>query len=67
MVNGIADVKIIENKSIIEKEGSPKGKAFLRVTFEDGKRVDMTRTLAEMIGGVGAGTAQRLGYVERKN
>lgn len=62
--NGMADVKIIDDKKEIEAVGSLAGKPFLRVTFEDGTVVDMSFTLAEMIGGVGAGANQRFGFVK---
>ena len=62
MVNGIASVHVIEDKAEIERCQSPKDKPFIRVTFEDKTVVDLTLTLAEMIGAVGAGTNQRLGF-----
>jgi hypothetical protein len=61
-VNGLADVSVVEFDEEIRRHQSPAGKAFLRVIFEDGTEVLVTLTLAEMIGGVAAGTAKRLGY-----
>jgi len=63
MVNAIADVQIIDDPAEIKKADSPKGKAFLRIKLDDGTVVDMTLTLAEMIGGVGKGAQLRFGYV----
>lgn len=60
--NGMADVKIVDDRKEIEAVGSLAGKPFLRVTFEDGQVVNMSFTLAEMIGGVGAGANQRFGF-----
>lgn len=60
--NGMADVKIIDDPAEIERVKSLAGKAFLRVKFESGETVDMSLTLAEMLGGVGKGAQQRFGY-----
>lgn len=63
-VNGIANLQIIEDPDMIRDAKSPKGKAFIRVEFEDGQKVAMTLTLAEMIGGAAQGVQRRLGYVK---
>jgi hypothetical protein len=62
MVNGMADVRVIDDTKSIQAAESPAGKAFLRIKFEDGKQVDMTLNLAQMIGGAARGASQRLGY-----
>ena len=61
-VQAMADVKIIRDPFLIAKNESPKDKPYLQVTFEDGTVVLMSLTLAEMVGGVGAGANQRFGF-----
>lgn len=61
---GAARVVCIDDPKEIANHGSPHGKSFLRVTFEDpvtGARVtvNLSTNLAEMIGGAGAGLRQR--------
>jgi len=58
-VHAVATIIVIDSPDGIERAKSPAGKPFLRVTFEGGAVVDMTTTLAEMLGGVGSGTRQR--------
>jgi hypothetical protein len=62
-VNTMLDIKIIEDPAEIAAGGSPLGKAFMRITSEDGKTtMDITLNLAGMMGGIAEGTAKRLGY-----
>jgi hypothetical protein len=66
-LNGVADVRVIEDKAEIKRLQSPKEKAFLRVTFMDGTQVDMSLNLAEMIGGISKGVQLRLGYAKESD
>lgn len=58
-VHAICDVLVVSDLQIIENEQSPAGKPFLRLTFEDGTKIDISTNLAEMIGGVGTGLRKR--------
>lgn len=66
-VNGMVSIFIIEDPEEIEKQESPAGKAFLRAKFHDGTVVDMSLTLAELLGAVAMGTSKRLGYAPKDN
>lgn len=57
-VQAVCDVLVIENPE--ELALSPAGKPFLRLSFPNGIKVDITTNLAEMIGGCGAGLRLRL-------
>jgi len=60
--NGMANIEIIDDAKEIQRVGSLANKPFLRVRFESGEIIDMSMTLAEMIGGVGSGANQRFGF-----
>jgi hypothetical protein len=62
VVQGHAQINIVDDPTEIREHGSPKNKPFLRVRFDDGTVVNITTNLAEMIGGCGAGVRQRHGY-----
>lgn len=49
MVNGMASVIVAEDAK----------EPYLRITLEDGREVEMSTNLAEMIGGAAAGLRQR--------
>lgn len=57
MVNGVVTAHVIDSGP--ELDGSPMRKPFLRLKFEDGRTVDLTTNVAEMIGGLGKGTRER--------
>lgn len=59
MINGIAELHIIDDPTEIVSNQSPAGKPFLRIKLEDGRTMDITTNLAEMIGGAGAGARLR--------
>lgn len=67
MINGMIDFRLIDDPAEIKKVGSPLGKAFARLTFEDGSVQDCTLTVLEMVGAAAQGTAIRLGYTKALN
>lgn len=52
-------VLMVDDPAEIAKTDSPKGKPFLRLTFDNGITLDLTTTIAEMIGSCGTGLRLR--------
>lgn len=58
-VQRIAVVDVVDDPDEIRRCGSPLGKPFLRIRFQNHVVVEMSTNLAEMIGGAGAGLRKR--------
>lgn len=57
-VHGQVEINIVDDEDVCKKL-SPKGKPFIKMTFPDGSIQCITTNVAEMIGGIGAGTRKR--------
>jgi hypothetical protein len=73
MVNGICDLRIIDDPTEIAQAKSPAQKPFLRLSFPNSPTiqngqivVDVSLTIGEMIGGAAHGAQLRFGFVKEE-
>lgn len=59
MVHGQLTLNIIDDPAEIQRLNSPAGKPFIRLTLPGGTVINLTMTLAEMVGHAASGARQR--------
>ena len=64
-VQGVCQVDVVDDPIEIQLYNVDVGKPFLRLTFPNGQKLNISFNLAEMLGGIGSGA--RLRYEDMKD